>query len=223
MNEVRRAKNVILFILVLVAVDCHGGAVEVRTMNPKQVVRRDDCELTVTVHLTDGKDLSLSYSFLNGTQQDVYLFNRLYSRFDTERRMYLTERNLVYVELREQEIVLSKKVFPVPEDIDVEKPVVPLATRVRPKEHLEETLTILLPIRLTTPYSQKETLQTAVVARPASFEMGFFLSAGAKTEQLSKIVPTRDGPAIYFYPFSQESQRILKTEPLIEIPIELTR
>jgi len=178
----------------------------------------DRCELTVVSELADSSTLILRYTVRNKGNEAVYLFNRLYHSFDPERGEFITDPNLVNVELRSDGVVLSKKIVPVPPHMDVEKPVIPLVTRVDAGERFEEWITVRLPVRVWTPYGPDDDVPSASsVRRPAWFELGFFSAPAAYVERIAKVVATVDGTGLYVYPFTTSSQRMLRVGPLPQV------
>jgi hypothetical protein len=181
----------------------------------------DPCELTVASELADSSTLVLRYTVRNTGHQAVYLFNRLYHSFDPARGAFITDPNLVNVELRSDEVVLSKKIVPVPPHIDVEKPVIPLVTRVDAGGRFEERIIIRLPVRAWTPYGPDDDIPSGPsVRRHAWFELGFFSAPAAHVDRIAKVVPTVDGTGLYVYPFTTSGQRMLRVGPLLQaIPV----
>jgi hypothetical protein len=185
----------------------------------------DPCELTIAAELADSSTLVLRYTVRNTGNQAVYLFNRLYHSFDPARGAFITDPNLVNVELRSEGVVLSKKIVPVPLHIDVEKPVIPLVTRVDAGGSFEERITVRLPVRVWTPYGPDDDVPSASSApRHAWFELGFFSAPAAHVDRIAKVVPTVDGTGLYVYPFTTSSQRMLRVGPLPQaIPVVSAR
>jgi hypothetical protein len=188
---------------------------------PAEVSR---CRLEITATRAEKTSLTLGWAVHNYNRANVYVFNRLYHRFDEEEG-YLIDPNLVVVDAARDQVVLAKKLVPVPPDIDVEKPVVPCVTRVPGGQRFTESLTLPLPLRPWTPYFQPgdDALAEKPVICTAFFEVGFFVAAPG-SDDLAKTVPTPGDPALYFYPFPVDRQLILRVGPLAaKVPVRLPR
>jgi len=182
------------------------------------------CTLRVAVTAQEGRALFLTYTFENGSAQNAYLFNLLFERIG-DGPVFLTDANAVHVEADDGDVVLSQKIVPVPEGLKVEKPAVPCTTLVKPGERFQQTVALELPLRVRTPYCRYEEKDLAdrPVLRKAFFELGFFL-ATREGESLGKKVKTSAGEAVYFYPFPQESQKLLRAGPFSQaVPVRLPR
>jgi hypothetical protein len=176
-------------------------------MNPE-----NSCRLNITAQAIDASALHLSYEFRNPTESEAWLFNRLYRDLDQQGR-YSVDPNLVYVRIENGQVVLSKRIIPVPDEIDVEKPILPCVTRVMPGGHFAESMRIELPLSVWSPYSSDVHPAETVVDMVALFEIGYFLGT-SQTKDLAATVPTTQGPAFYFAAFDSSSQKIARTGPL---------
>jgi len=180
--------------------------------------------LEVRVVRQEGDTLILQYAFHNKGQQNTYLFNRVFKGLDDQGK-YRTHGDFVYVELDSVQVVISKKVMPVPPDVEVEKPVVPCVSLVRPGEKCEEQFAVSLPLKAWTPYRRSEGDETeeSVTALPLWFEVGYF-STSKEGDALAKTVETTEGPALCFYPFWPSSQSILRAGPVMDaVPVVVRR
>lgn len=161
-----------------------------------------DCDLRVGVQA--GPDsLHIGYEFRNRSAKTAFLFNVLH-------RTGLsggpeTDPNLVYIYQSSGSIALAKKIFPVPADVDVEKPDVPYVTRVEPGQVFRERFTVPLPLKPWAPYRGQPapTLGEAAVF----FELGFFLASDPS-------VAKNSGGNLIVYPFPAEKQIVLRAGPL---------
>lgn len=180
----------------------------------------DSCRLEVTATVAGTEMLQLSYVFRNNSPNPAFVFNRLYQGLDGERR-YKIDPNLIYVQLEGTQIVLSKKVIPVPEDIDVEKPEVPLVTLVPPQGATQEKLSLKLPLRLRSPYGGNR--PKPALPKPEQlklvFEIGFFLGQKQKTQELAAKVATTAGEGLRIDPFPAARQKVLRVGPLPAVAV----
>ena len=179
--------------------------------------RQDGCELVVEASRIDKETLQVAYTFANRTDQDAFLFNLLFK--DYKDGVYETDPNLVYVELGAARAAVSKKIVPVPDDMEVERPVIPCVTRVGPGEEFSETLRLKLPLKAFTPYLFEPTApkdsppdEAKPVVAPATFEIGYFLTREGGS--LAKEVETSQGKGLHFYPFTYANQKTMKVGPI---------
>lgn len=192
-------------------------------MNTTQGVSGEQSKLEVSMTRKDEKTLLVRYRFGNGNARNAFLFNKLYHGI-SDRGVYSTDTNLVNIEMgQEVEIVLSKKIVPVPMEIDVEKAVTPLVTQVQSHQFFEETIVVPLPLTFKTSYliPRYSTAKDMVSSRPVSiwFELGFFF-APSGGEKLAMTVLTSSDHALYFDPFPISSQQVMRVGPFrMTLPI----
>lgn len=184
------------------------------------MAQKDNCKLVVDVRLDGEKDFVLHYTLQNKSGRDIYVFNRLYREIH-EGPLFDTDPNLANIELVPKGILISKKIVPVPADIDVEKPHLPCATLVKSGADTSETMRLSLPLLPWTPYMNGAPRQdsTQISRRKAWFELGYFI-AGAGSESLAQPVQTKQGEAFYFDPFPIEGQHTMDVELSLELPVQ---
>jgi len=183
-------------------------------MNQTLNIEVADCKLEVDIQQVDSTTLRVSYNFLNQSQQNAYLFNRIYDDI-TDDDIYATDRNLMYVEIEKGNVILSKKIIPVPAGTLVEKPIIPCASKVKAGLGFKETILVKLPLKPWTPYFMPldEDLAEAPAESQVFVELGFFL-APPEGDKLAQTVETSDGLALYFYPFPVSSQKLMRVGPV---------
>jgi hypothetical protein len=193
-------------------------------MNQVLSAETDNCKLEVEVKQIDSIELKISYCFQNQNQQNAYLFNRIY-RGINEDGAYTTDRNVFYVEIDNKQLVLSKKIIPVPKNKRVEKPIIPCVTRVKPASKYKEITSVSLPLKPWTPYyrPQDAALADKPIGMQVYIEFGFFL-APPEGDKLAQRVETSDGTALYFYPFPFSSQKLMRVGALPwTIPVRMPK
>lgn len=161
--------------------------------------------------------LRLTYVFRNGDTRPSYVFNRLHHGIDNS-GTYMTDPDLVNVEVSESGVTISKKVVPVPRNMRVEVPEIPALSRVAPGEELQETLSIRLPLHPWTPYvtpAQGELGEPRPL--PASFQLGFFHTAPGD-DGFIRSVRTPHGPA-FFFSLAARYQSILEVALPDPVPV----
>lgn len=185
-------------------------------MNEDINSRMYDCDLDVQGSLLEANTLTVSYTFRNRNTRNAYLFNRLYTRRSDRLEI---NSNLFYLEMDDSKLIICKKIAKVPEGTHIYKPIVPFVTKVPAGVEFHEEFSVALPINghaISPPYSAQDF--AAEMQRPPSleawFELGFFL-ASTDGDRLVRSVPTAEGPALYFEPFSFVHQKLLRDGPLI--------
>ena len=195
-----------------------------RAANQVVTAESGQIRLEARVVRLDEHSFSFSYSFTNGGSRNAYVFNRLYDRINQD-GTYQTHRNLMYVEMEPVGVVLSKKIIPVPPNMDVEKPIVPCTTRVRPGETLSEVIEVAFPVKPSTPYAKPPTssLQEPEIQRSVWIDIGY-LEPTRDVDALARDVRTTEGTAPYFYPVPVSSQKVLRVGPLpVTVPVVAPR
>jgi hypothetical protein len=167
-----------------------------------------DCDLRVAIQASPSS-LLLGYEFRNRSGKTAFLFNVVHRTGASGGPE--ADSNLVYVEPASGSLVLGKKIIPVPADTDVEKPDVPYVTRVEPGEAFREKVSLMLPLRLFTPYKRRTPMTLSEAA--VYFELGFFLAPDPS-------VAKEAGGHLVVYPFPAEKQIILRAGPLGRFPIQ---
>lgn len=167
-----------------------------------------DCDLRVAIQASPSS-LLLGYEFRNRSDKTAFLFNVVHRTGASGGPE--ADSNLVYVQPAAGALILAKRIIPVPPDVDVEKPEVPYVTRVEPGGVFREKISLMLPLRLFTPYKRRTpvTLTEAAVY----FELGFFLAPDPS-------VAKEAGGQLIVYPFPAEKQIVLRAGPLGRFPVQ---
>lgn len=167
-----------------------------------------DCDLRVAIQASP-TSLLLGYEFRNRSDKTAFLFNVVHRTGPSGGPE--ADPNLIYVQPSGSAVILGKRIFPVPHDLDVEKPEVPYVTRVEPGGVFVEKLNLMLPLRIFSPYPQTGAAAPAEAA--VYFELGFFLAPDPS-------VAKQAGGNLVVYPFPAEKQIILRAGPLGRFPIQ---
>jgi hypothetical protein len=186
-------------------------------------VEIDGYRLRVDVLEATRESLELRYTFQNGGDRSAYLFNHLFTDFDAP-GVIQDDKDRVYVTADREGVVLSKKIFPVPRDMDVEQPNVPAATRVARGETASETIRLKLPLSPDNPYDRgaKPAPWVRPKTLPVSFELGF-LRVPPEGEKLARVVATKSGPAFDFGSTPAARQTVLRAALPVAVPVRLAR
>jgi hypothetical protein len=125
--------------------------------------------------------VAIRYRARNNWNRDVYLFNRLFETAPDGKRTL--DPNRVYVQVEGSILKLSKQLFDVPEDVEVESPEVPYLTRVAPGQAYEEEIRLALPVRESYPYSSSRAARAPGEKRFCEqlvFTLGYFSAREAR-------------------------------------------
>lgn len=131
----------------------------------------------------------------------------------------MTDKDLVYVLLTDQQALICKAIMPVPSGMSVAVKVFPCVTKVRPHTEYEELFVVPIPLNHHMPYTPQAIHGKQVHNRPLFFRLGYFV--GTKfTESAEKQIKTSDGAAIRFDAFTYSNQKLLTVGPLAEaVPV----
>lgn len=157
--------------------------------------------------------MELAYHILNNGQRDIYLFTPL---TDFRGQDWVPISNRVYVFWDENEIAhLTKRAWPVPDEVEVFMPEVPYLTRVPTGQSFEEHLRLPLPLLVNFPYRAAGEQVSAAPRKPvmreskgAVFSVGYFIPKDGASEL--DPVPGIPGNFRVSYGTAIEGQQILK-------------
>lgn len=174
-------------------------------------------ELTIILLTITDSELKVTYEVRNRTEENLYIFNKLYEEI-TPDLVLQTDKNLVNIIIRQEQVFVSKAIEPVPENLKVEYTMKPCVTKIGPLSIIDETFTVPLPLTPKTPYEQPE-MSDEIAYKSLFFSVGYFVGHDL-TESYEKTVKTPDGPAIRFDPFSYQDQDVLTVGPLAQsVPV----
>jgi hypothetical protein len=123
-------------------------SVEAMTPQSDATEIETDMNTTMSVKIDSQADvqdemLSISYRVHNGLTQPIYLVNRV---FKWSKTGFSVDPSIVYTQLSDGELWLTKANLEVPEDFDVEAPDVPFLTKVEAGESFVESFSLPLPL-----------------------------------------------------------------------------
>ncbi len=159
------------------------------------------------------KSLEIEWSLENEGSSRAYLFAMPVVSFEPNGGAKVNP-NMVSVEIEKGAVTVGQKLYPVPDNLLVESPEVPAVVIVEPGATYRRTLRLPLPLRPACPYSRSGHPGSMPGERPLFFELGFFLGT-AETMKLGKVLKTNHGDLLYFKPFPEGSQSILRCGPLL--------
>jgi len=129
------------------------GRVAVRPENTGRTsVAEADVELRVKPVERTEAGLVLTYEVHNRGGQAVWLLDRLFESGPTGSLRLNPDK--AYVELRGSEVLVSRMIYPVPDELLVEVPEVPAVSRVEPGQTVSRRAVLAVPLRQWLPYDQ---------------------------------------------------------------------
>lgn len=120
----------------------------------------------------------LRYSVVNGLQHDIFLFTPL-NRYENGWSLPAPGRLYVYWD-DDETIHLSKRLWPVPPDVDVYAPEVPYVTVVDAGDRFAEEIQLPGALSLEVPYPLPAAVPVKKRSRRAIFSIGYFIPQNGK-------------------------------------------
>lgn len=184
-------------------------------------VEKSDCRLAGEVR-RDGDSLQIQWSLLNRGANPVFLFDGIYRVNGDDMDV---SPNLVYVEPAGSQVILGKKLVPVPQGMLVEKKVVPLMSRVLPGERVERSTVVSLPLKLWTPYLSddpqiEQKTQGLRDTVSGYFEIGLVVTP-PEGAALAQPIVIQDRKLWRFDAVSPEHQILMRVGPISGLKLEL--
>ena len=181
--------------------------------------------LKYAVTAIDRERLELHYRIDNGSERVLYLFTPL---LEPGEEKGAPAPQKVYAFLDPEGVLqITKRLWLLPEDVDVYSPDVPLLTEVGPGRHFEESLSLALPIRIDYPYlgageeepEGEPELMTAE-ARGIALSIGYLFGDEVPGRMESIGAPGGVG-FVVGYGIAAERQRILQGQALsVRAPVQ---
>ncbi|GAA0774870.1 hypothetical protein GCM10009077_11260 [Roseibium denhamense] len=134
--------------------------------------------MTMT-HLTvnwssDGSVLTGIYEFANGAQNPAIVFDMLFKEAPSGQR--ILEPGLAFTQLLDNGILVADKLIPaLPEDLDVDAPIIPYGRVVGPGTTLSGHIRLPLPVPHYQPYDYQKPDVEEVIAQGVSMRLGYAL------------------------------------------------
>jgi hypothetical protein len=189
-------------------------------MNDIHEATLKNCTLKVVQVIVERTQFRITYALRNHNDRNAYLFNVPFDDISDEGVLQLCEEP-AYTEVLSMEVVIAQKIFKVPEDLLVEKALVPCVTRVSARTSLRADIVLALPLRPRTPYFRpaRERLTATPRRMGAAFELGFFVAA-PEGDAMVEEVRTTGGTRLLFDSFAPEGQQVLRL-PLegVQVPV----
>jgi len=157
--------------------------------------------------------VSIAYVVENRSPVVLHLFNRLYRRCEADG--YPVDPDRVEIEIRDGLALVSKKLVPVPDDMEFEFVHLPCMTQLLQGASFEERVSVPLPLVPRTPYQRS--LGIVPRRRPMLFALGYSLG-GPGPSKVARVVRTPDGTALRFDAFTASKQRLLTLGPFGDVP-----
>lgn len=162
--------------------------------------------------------LVISYQVHNGLQETIYLVNRVYR---WESGGLSLSPDLVYTTVTAGRLQLVKANIDIPDDLDVEAPVVPYLTAVAAGATFSETVTLLLPIQPYHPYVPAAPSETATTFEEVELVVGWMPAGEAAVRE----APQPDGSTLLSADYAivvQQQELLVATLP-VAVPANVAR
>ncbi len=157
--------------------------------------------------------LVVTYQVTNGLDETIYLVNRL---FQWTANGLSLDHNLIYANRDGENVQLVKACLPVPDDLDVESPIVPFLTAVPAGEAFAETITLPLPLTPHDPYGQLQPGGRVTNESSVQFVVGWFKDGDTAVSVQSQ----SDGSTLLSAEYGEvrQAQNLLQTTISGQIP-----
>lgn len=145
-------------------------------------------ELDCAIQVTPGKSVEVAYQVINGTAEDIFVFTPVVKAPDVQRELLDKEKAYTFLD-EEGYLHITKRVWPMPEEIDVYEAELPRVTAVPAGCFYEERFSLKMPVGIEYPYRWVEALEGGgeemeqVDARGVLFSVGYVeAEAGEQVE-----------------------------------------
>jgi hypothetical protein len=184
--------------------------VEEEIVMSKEMSLGKDLNLKLEVLENNGTLLRVRYEAENVSMSDLYLFNRLWHKYN-EQNIFELDPNLVYISEQNGTVLLFKGSPDVPRNISVEMPVIPCVTLLQRGKRFDETLQINLPMHRLNPYLFKD---HSIIQNPTTliFSLGYFPVSEIGNRMVNPVRSTM-GQALYAY-VTPWDQLVVSTAPV---------
>jgi hypothetical protein len=183
-------------------------------------VAEADVELRVKPVERTGAGLVLTYEVHNRSGQAVWLLDRLFESGPTGSLRLNPDK--AYVELRDNAVLVSRMLLPIPDEALVEVPEVPAVTRVEPGRTVSRRAVLAVPLRQWLPYDQDSTKELSLESvRELRLRIGYLVD-----EPGTELNEARDSEGSPYksptYGKAVKTQKILHSGPL-SVPVDGAR
>jgi hypothetical protein len=221
MSPRRLAKFATLLFAILVVASCADNE---RNPPSRAIDMAEDITLQFAITVREGS-CTLDYTLRNGSDSDLYLFTpitefRLGASYATPNRVYVFWED-------ETTIHLTKRLWEVPDDVDVFMPEVPFLTKVDKGAEFNEQVELPLPLLVNFPYrfaasekSESELREVDQQAEKTMFSIGLLTADGSWDE--SALQPL-EGTNYFQLPYGIgiSNQKLVVTKPdSISMPVK---
>jgi len=122
--------------------------------------------------------LTISYQVHNSLEQSIYLVNRV---FKWDKAGFSVDPSIVYTQIVDGELWLTKANLDVPENLDVEYPDVPYLTKVEAGNTFEESFSLPLPLEPYHAYREVQRTDEAALFEQVKLVVGWLLGEEVTT------------------------------------------
>lgn len=151
----------------------------------------------------------LEYKLENNSKLPIYLFEILLTGW-TNQGVPIVDDQEVYRLIINGEMVFSRKVIPVPDDIDLEIRQYPLLVRVNPGQQHISSFEVKLPCRIYDPYDYKPEKIAEIKELPWSLELGYVDANQQLDERLMPQQTTEGKQGWMIQSFNESHQKLIR-------------
>lgn len=214
-----RGRNAFLFLLAaLLAIGARtGSAIQGRKVENHM---NGEVKLQCQISMPYENLIHIHYLLSNGSRSAIYVFTPL---SDYRNNQFLPAPARVYAQMDNGGLLtLSRQLWKVPEAVSVYLPEVPFLTLVAPMSHIQEIISVPLPVIQNYPYlsagnPEREKRREATEARTVSFLIGYMPD---DPELRVTSVPTAPGLFAVAYGPGIMRQRLLSCGPIaLTVPV----
>lgn len=159
-----------------------------------------------------GDILTLEYQFKNTSPNKVFVFNRLYREEASGKRTI--DPDLTFIHLDSNKLLVIEKIIPkIPNNMDVESPIIPYAKCLEARSSLSEKIHFSIPIKQNIPYLYEKALNNSMLLISEGIQFNIaFLEEKAEAFNVKKIVDA--GKTVYSFRTGKEisQQQIIQGE-----------
>lgn len=176
-------------------------------MPATRFINANECTLTVHAYQSTDK-LLIEYQVESTSSLPVYLFNRL-ARIGCA-SVFDIDINSTNMTIKGNEVMVSKMILPVPEDVEIERVYIPCITRLEPGNIFKEEIILNIPLSPFTWYTGRP-LTINPLQCSVHFALGYATTTPITDKCIKKIV-TEYGDEYSANWFPLESQEIIAVD-----------
>jgi hypothetical protein len=215
LTSIRRSTVLKLGLLFVLGLWFDRGCVLSRPAKGSSPKMKMVSEVSLNVHSQiDGDRLTIDYRVRNDRPQPIYLVNRVHQ---WTKAGFSVDPNLIYTQIENQTLKLTKAYLDLPENIDVEAPEIPFLTEVASGGEFEETIVKTLPLKPYHPYNLVVSSQSIHRFNAVQFVLGWLPREGLSVKTVA-IAPYSDLLSVTDWQDLAKSQQLEVVDLDLDLP-----